>query len=124
MTELHLLNPIQPSLAKYTRKHFLDLFDALHQKSGFEHQSINDYPERTIPRSLQYKKRPKVDINEDSDATTGESDVDGSDVENDGQDVAQDEIATTMYEYDQDDVALETDHDGEAQRDGGAHDDE
>ena len=89
-------DPSERALAKYTRKHLLDMFDALHQKSEFQHISIDDYPERTIPRGVQYKKRPKVDINEDSDASLGESDVqidddvDGaaeelSDLEHDGQ---------------------------------------
>ena len=42
--------------------------DGLYIKTVFDDQIIENYPERSIPRYLQYKKRPKVDINEDLDA--------------------------------------------------------
>ena len=78
-------DPTDHTLVKYTRKHLLGMFDALHQKNEFKHLSINDYPERTVPRGMQYKKRPRVDINNDSDRSIGESADKASDLKQDGQ---------------------------------------
>ena len=65
------------------------MFNALHQKDEFQHIFIYDFLERIIPRGVQYKKRPKVNINEDSDALIEESDIDETislDLEQDEQD--------------------------------------
>ncbi|KAM0797781.1 hypothetical protein BDR22DRAFT_823857 [Usnea florida] len=68
MTELQAQSPADAALLKYTREQLLLYMDGLHTKKAFEDQTIENYPERSIPRCLQYKKRPKVDINEDPDA--------------------------------------------------------
>lgn len=62
------------TLCKYTRQHLLEIFDALHDRQGFENQTIEMYPEREIPRSIQYKRPQKVNINEDSDISPSDLD--------------------------------------------------
>lgn len=81
MTELLNANPTNPALIKYTRQHLLDCVDALHLKSQFEDQTVDNYPERLIPRALQYKKRPKIDLNIDSDADMSDDDAQETEVE-------------------------------------------
>ena len=49
------------------------MFDALHDRREFVH-NIDHFPERIIPRSIQHKRRPKLDINQDSDGSLSESD--------------------------------------------------
>ena len=48
------------------------MFDALHTKEGFS-LSLENCPERNTPRSIQYKRAPKFDINDDSDASVIDS---------------------------------------------------
>ena len=52
LTTLLNKNSVQLALAKYTRKHLLEMFDALHQKDEFQHIFIYDFLERTIPRGV------------------------------------------------------------------------
>lgn len=62
-------------LVKYIRKYLFDMFDVFYQKSEFQHIFIEDFPERIISRGVQYKKRLKIDINEDFDVLFEEFDV-------------------------------------------------
>lgn len=64
------------TLTKYTRQHLLDVFDALHNRESFRNQTIDMFPERELPVSLQYKKAQRVDINQDSDAASSEPEND------------------------------------------------
>ena len=74
LTELNEANPKDVSLLKYSRRNLLDTFDALHTRKDFADQSIDMYPERDIPRTVQYKRRQKIDMNEDSDGGLWASD--------------------------------------------------
>lgn len=90
MSTLHNGDPYNHLWLKYNRKHLIDMFDALHMKTGF-HLSLDNCPERNIPRSIQYKRAPRFDINDDSDASLINSDGDddpGSDVPTVGDDDA------------------------------------
>ena len=54
------------TLKKYNRKYIFIIFDAFYSKSEFQNIFINDFFKRIISRSLKYKKRPKFNINENS----------------------------------------------------------
>lgn len=70
---LHIRDLTDASLIKYTRAHILAAFDSLHRLARFDSQTIDNYPERTIPRAIQYKRILKVDPNLDSDTDITES---------------------------------------------------
>lgn len=70
MTKLNLNDFRDPPTVKYTRDHLLSLFDALHLNNQFASIGLEDFPERSTPRTLQLKRQPKFDINDDSDGAS------------------------------------------------------
>lgn len=75
MAELREANVHDLRTSKFTRQHVVNFYDALHRHKSFEAITIDDFPERRIPRTIQYKKQAKVDINNDSDASLGEEEM-------------------------------------------------
>ena len=70
MTQLWEQDKLNIQLAKYSREHLLSHFDALHTHKEFKNIiSVDDFPERCVPRSLHFKRQP-IDINEDSDGAS------------------------------------------------------
>lgn len=60
------------------------MYDALHTKKGFESQTVDLYPERTVPLAVQNRRNVRVDINNDSDGSWDEADAtDGEATEDD-----------------------------------------
>ena len=113
MTELQIANPADVALIKYTRTHLLDMVDALHLKEGFGNQTVNNYPERSIPRALQYKKRPKVDLNIDPDADFSGDEVDDGEDANDEEE-SSDVGITTWIDGGAEDTHCDEDDDDDA----------
>ena len=71
---------------KYTRKYLIDVYDGLWQKTGFEDQTVGWYPERSIPMTMQHRRPPKVNVNDDPDLSIGEKSLsDNEDDQPDGQ---------------------------------------
>ena len=75
LNELHEKNVVDSRFVKYTRKHLLNVYDALYMKKSFESQIIKWYLERTVSVFMQYRRVVKVNVNEDSDLFIDENDV-------------------------------------------------
>ena len=127
MSTLHNADPYNPQWLKYNRKHLIDMFDALHTKDGFS-LSLENCPERNTPRSIQYKRAPKFNINEDSDASVIDSDVDGDGDPNsapfDTDDNATDTSLPSFPDVNDNHSRVATDTDGMQYGDGGDEDED
>ena len=66
--EFQKTNIYNRNYAKYTREHFFNYFDVLHQRVKFERFTIESFSERNASIVQQRNKPRVIDINNDSNA--------------------------------------------------------
>lgn len=76
---LQAANPIDLNLLQYTRAWQVKRYDKFCERIEFQDQSVDMYPERTAPYSTR-TRLPGDDINNDPDASLGESEDEGDEL--------------------------------------------
>lgn len=72
MTKLKKFDVHDFKTSKFIRQHVVNFYDVLHRHKFFETIVIIDFFERQIFKLIQYKKRVKMNINNDFDVSLDE----------------------------------------------------
>lgn len=75
MTKLKKINVHDFRTSKFTRQYVVNFYDALHRHKSFETIIIDNFLERRILKTIQYKKQIKININNDSNASFDEKEM-------------------------------------------------